>query len=310
MPASIEIPPTLRELAARDSRLAAFVDGLPALVREVVEEWRLELDGAPRHGQAALVVPVRTSAGRPAVLKLALPHDEAEHEDLALQHWHGRGRRPAARRRPAPVGAAARAAARRRGPRPSCGTLEACEVVAGLYARLHVPALPQLRRLSSYVDRWTERLRGAAAGRPGPAATGRAGGVAGPGPRRRRRDGRPDDPRRPALRERAGRRTASPGWSSTPSRWPATRTTSRRRCSGTGGTRWSPRARPGRRAPPVPHARRRRRARRGPGPRLGGGPELHNALWALEDAARRTALDADDRAYLTTCIAIAKAVQD
>ena len=36
--------------------------------------------------------------------------------------------------------------------------LEACEVVAGLYADLHVPALPQLRSLTSYVDRWTARL--------------------------------------------------------------------------------------------------------------------------------------------------------
>ena len=31
-------------------------------------------------------------------------------------------------------------------------------MVAGFYRRLHVPALPQLRRLSSYVDRWTDRL--------------------------------------------------------------------------------------------------------------------------------------------------------
>ena len=39
--------------------------------------------------------------------------------------------------------------------------------------------------------------------------------------------------------------------------------------------------------------------------------ELHNALWTIEDVARDgRALDADDRAYLTTCIAIAKAVQD
>jgi streptomycin 6-kinase len=36
--------------------------------------------------------------------------------------------------------------------------LEACEVVAGLYAELHVPALPQLRPLTAYVDRWTGQL--------------------------------------------------------------------------------------------------------------------------------------------------------
>ena len=36
--------------------------------------------------------------------------------------------------------------------------VEACEVVAGLYGRLHVPAMPQLRPLTSYVERWTAGL--------------------------------------------------------------------------------------------------------------------------------------------------------
>jgi streptomycin 6-kinase len=36
--------------------------------------------------------------------------------------------------------------------------IEACEIVANLYARLHVPAPPQLRTLSSYVRGWTDDL--------------------------------------------------------------------------------------------------------------------------------------------------------
>jgi len=36
--------------------------------------------------------------------------------------------------------------------------LEACEIVAGLYPRLHVPAPPQLRSLTSYVARWAADL--------------------------------------------------------------------------------------------------------------------------------------------------------
>ena len=70
----------------------------------------------------------------------------------------GRRRRgAAAERRPAPPGAAAGAAARR--PTSTrCRVLEACEVVAGLYARIHVPAPPQLRSVTSYVDRWTPQL--------------------------------------------------------------------------------------------------------------------------------------------------------
>jgi streptomycin 6-kinase len=40
----------------------------------------------------------------------------------------------------------------------SVSVLEACEIVAGLYPRIHVPALPQLRPLTSYVERWTADL--------------------------------------------------------------------------------------------------------------------------------------------------------
>ena len=36
--------------------------------------------------------------------------------------------------------------------------IEACEVVGGLYGRLHVPALPQLRTVASYVEGWLADL--------------------------------------------------------------------------------------------------------------------------------------------------------
>ena len=36
--------------------------------------------------------------------------------------------------------------------------VEACEVVGGLYGLLHVPALPQLATVASYVERWLEEL--------------------------------------------------------------------------------------------------------------------------------------------------------
>lgn len=62
-----------------------------ALVRELLADWELTLDGEERHGQCAVVLPVRTSTGEPAALKVTAPHEEAEHEHLALQHWHGTG---------------------------------------------------------------------------------------------------------------------------------------------------------------------------------------------------------------------------
>ncbi len=55
----------------------------------LVEEWQLTRDGPPRPGGRAVVVPVRTSAGRPALLKVG--DAPGSHEPLALQHWHGHG---------------------------------------------------------------------------------------------------------------------------------------------------------------------------------------------------------------------------
>ncbi len=104
----------------------------------------------------ALVVPVRTTAGRPAVLKLGLPAEATAHEHLALQHWGGRGavrllradprRRALLLERLHPVSLA------------ELQDVEACEVVAALYGQLHVPAPPQLRPLTEHVEQWADRL--------------------------------------------------------------------------------------------------------------------------------------------------------
>ena len=135
---------------------AGWLDRLPLLVSEVLEEWALAVDGTPTHGHCSLVVPVRAPGGRPAVLKVALPDDESEHEHLALRHWQGDGAVRLLRADPH-----RRAMLLERLYAEDLGELdqvEACEVVAGLYGRLHVPALPQLRPLTEYVARWTAAL--------------------------------------------------------------------------------------------------------------------------------------------------------
>jgi streptomycin 6-kinase len=124
---------------------------------DVLEEWGLTVDGASTYGECALVVPVRTADGVPAVLKVGWPHEEAEHEHLALRLWNGAGAVRLLRADPHryalllerlhPVDLT------------TIDAVEACEVVAGLYGRLHRPATPELRSLSSLCADWSRRLR-------------------------------------------------------------------------------------------------------------------------------------------------------
>jgi len=153
--ARVEVPAGLDRQRRLGEAWAGWLDGLPALAAAVLDEWGLQLDGEPRHGVGALVLPVLDD-GVPAALKLHVPDEESEHEHLALQHWHGDG---AAR--------LLRADPRRRVlllerlhdlDLRDHWDLEACEVVGALYGRLHRPAPPQLRPLSGSVAGWADRL--------------------------------------------------------------------------------------------------------------------------------------------------------
>jgi streptomycin 6-kinase len=154
----LALPDGVLGMAERGGEWAAWVDRLPGLVGDLLEEWELEQDGLMMHGFVGLVVPVRTGAGAETVLKVSFPDEESEHEHLALQRWGGHGAvrllRADPRRRAMLLD--------RIGPARLTETwdVEACEIVAGLYALLHVPAPPQLRSLASYVERWTAELAG------------------------------------------------------------------------------------------------------------------------------------------------------
>jgi streptomycin 6-kinase len=120
----------------------------------LLDEWELTRDGEDLPGGRARVVPVRTRSGRPAVLKVG--DAPGSQEALALQHWHGRGAVELLRADPRrDVLLLERVHAE------DVGALwdeAACEVVAGLYGRLHVPAPPRLRQLSDSVGGWLDRL--------------------------------------------------------------------------------------------------------------------------------------------------------
>lgn len=150
------VPGLVLAMAARGDAWATWVRRLPRLVEDVREEWSLRADGEPTHGHTSLVLPVRTEDDEPAVLKLAGPDEDLAHEHLALRDWGGRGAvrllRADPRRRVLLLERLRSEDLTERWDQ------EACEVVAGLYAALHVPAAPQLRRLSDVAGRWADEL--------------------------------------------------------------------------------------------------------------------------------------------------------
>ncbi|NHA67034.1 aminoglycoside phosphotransferase family protein [Phycicoccus flavus] len=135
---------------------AEWLREVPRLLEEALQRWDLVVDGPARTGATAVVVPVRRGEEALA-LKVVWPHPEATHEALALRTWGG-------------VGAVRLVAAL-----PSRGVLllerldadtdlvevwtdEACEVVGGLLARLHVAAPPRVPGLAEHLAPHLERM--------------------------------------------------------------------------------------------------------------------------------------------------------
>jgi streptomycin 6-kinase len=163
----LDLPPGVLEMRGRGEEWAVWVDDLPRLVADLLDEWDLSVDGHLMHGYCSLVVPVRTAESGPAVLKVSIDFDdESEFEHLALQRWQGEGTvlllRADPHRRAMLL--------ERLHPRDltTVGDDEACEVVARLYRRIHVPALPQLHTVTSYVERWAADLHALPADAPIP----------------------------------------------------------------------------------------------------------------------------------------------
>ena len=152
---SFDLPAGFLAHAGRGERWAAWIDSVPRRLAHAIEAWDLVVDGPPQHGHTAVVVPVLAD-GAPAVLKAGWPFEEPRHEWLALRHWDGRGAVRLLRADPAAnvlllerLGAS---------DLRTVEAIEACEVVAGLYGALHVPAPARLDRLSALVARWTDDL--------------------------------------------------------------------------------------------------------------------------------------------------------
>lgn len=153
----IDLPTSLLGHGGRGAGWTGWLDALPRLVASVLQEWQLVADGPAAGGAEALVLPVRDADGGPAALKLGWPQPESAQEHLALRAWDGAGAvrllRADPRRRVLLL--------ERAEPGEDLHAVEvltACEIVAGLYGRLHRAPLPQLDRLSVQAARWAEEL--------------------------------------------------------------------------------------------------------------------------------------------------------
>lgn len=152
------LPPGLEAQRALGAAWGRWLDRLPRLLAELVDEWALTRDGDDLwHGFCSLVAPVTNEDGTRAVLKITFDGDrESLHEGLVLQRWHGNGAVRLLRADPHRRALLLERLERR--DLTELWDLEACQIVAELYARLHQPALAQLATLTSHVSRWLDDL--------------------------------------------------------------------------------------------------------------------------------------------------------
>jgi streptomycin 6-kinase len=88
---SLTIPTSLAANCRRSPERGAWLARLPETVDELRRRWSLELE-QPFDGpevSAAWVAPAVRSDDTPAVLKVSMPHMEADHEIDGLRFWNG-----------------------------------------------------------------------------------------------------------------------------------------------------------------------------------------------------------------------------
>ena len=156
---SITVPSAFADglIGAEGDRSRAWLAALPALAGRYLARWRLTVDGRPMHGLVGLVLPVRTAEGAAAVLKLAWPHAESEHEGLALRRWQGRG---VVRVLATDDADSVLLLDKLDHTRSLAGAplAEAVAVCARLLRTLAVPAPPEVRTLTAVAARWLREL--------------------------------------------------------------------------------------------------------------------------------------------------------
>jgi streptomycin 6-kinase len=85
------IPARLSASCRQSAEASDWLARVPTLIRELQERWSLTI-GAPFDGDevsCAWVAAVTRADGSAAVLKVSMPHFEAEHEIAGLRFWDG-----------------------------------------------------------------------------------------------------------------------------------------------------------------------------------------------------------------------------
>jgi streptomycin 6-kinase len=102
------------------------------------------------------VIPVLTSEGAAAVLKVSAADAGYDHEHLVLRRWGGDGAVLLLRADPPER----TVLLEKLHPRSlaSLTDSDACQIVGGLYHRLHVPPMPQLRSVAADISQWADTL--------------------------------------------------------------------------------------------------------------------------------------------------------
>lgn len=85
---NIEIPRRLVESCASAPERVAWLDRLPSLVAGLRQRWSLSIH-APFEASCAWVAAAVRADGTDAVIKVSMPHFEAEHEIQGLRFWSG-----------------------------------------------------------------------------------------------------------------------------------------------------------------------------------------------------------------------------
>ena len=148
------IPEALRLHCATTRERQEWLNRLPDTVEALVQRWGLKI-GAPfaNEGEVSWVRPVTLRDGTPAVLKIGMPHFEADHEAAGLRFWDGE---PTVRLLDGDDGLGAMLLERCEPGLPLSGRPEPeqDEVLARSLRSLWRPANETFRPLSFMIERW------------------------------------------------------------------------------------------------------------------------------------------------------------